>query len=68
MHLVKNAIGVAKATSADPRYERIVTTHAHGQLRKNLASELGITIYVPGEQIKLYNSFVELVTKRWYQF
>ena len=47
-HLVENAIGVARATSSDPRYERILTTFAHAELRKTLASELKVTIHIPG--------------------
>ena len=47
-HLVENAIGVARATSNDPRYERIMSTFTHAELRKTIASELNVTIHIPG--------------------
>lgn len=47
-HMVENAIGIARATSSDPRYERIVTTYTHGELRKSLARDLGLTLHVRG--------------------
>lgn len=47
-HLVENAIGIARSTSADPRWARIVTTYAHNELRKELASRLGLTLHVQG--------------------
>ena len=47
-HLVENAIGIARATSFDPRYERIVTTYTHAEMRKVIAGKLGLTIHIPG--------------------
>ena len=47
-HLVENAIGIARSTSHDPRYERIVTCYAHNELRKKLGADLGVTLHVPG--------------------
>ena len=47
-HLVENAIGIARSTSADPRYERILSTFAHNELRKEIALENGLTIHVQG--------------------
>ena len=48
-HLVENSIGIARSTSnGDPRYTRILASYAHGELRKELAAELGICIHVPG--------------------
>ena len=45
-HLVENAIGIARSTSFDPRYERVLTTFAHNELRKEIAIDNGITLYV----------------------
>ena len=47
-YLVENAIGIARSTSHDPRYERIVTCYAHNELRKKLGADLGVTLHVPG--------------------
>ena len=47
-HLVENAIGIARATSSDPRYERILSTFTHAELRKTIACELNVTIHIPG--------------------
>ena len=47
-HLVENAIGIARSTSNDPRYERILTTYVHNELRKKFADKLGIAIHIPG--------------------
>ena len=47
-HLVENSIGIARGTSNDPRYERIIQAYAHAELRKEIAGELGVRIYVSG--------------------
>ena len=47
-HLVENCIGIARASSSDPRYERIIQTYAHAEIRKEIAAKIGITLYVPG--------------------
>ena len=47
-HLVENTIGIARATSADPRYERIVETYTNAELKKRVAAKLGVTIHIPG--------------------
>lgn len=47
-HLVENAIGIARSTSHDPRYECILATYVHNELRKRFADDLGITIHIPG--------------------
>lgn len=45
-HLVENAIGIARSTSADPRCTRIISTYARNELRKEIAERLGLTLYV----------------------
>ena len=47
-HLVENVIGIARATSSDPRYERIVATYTNAEMRKRAAARLGLTIHIPG--------------------
>ena len=47
-HLVENAIGIARATSSDPRFERIVSTYTRAELRKEIAARHHLTIHVPG--------------------
>ena len=47
-HLVENMIGIARATSSDPRFERIVETYTTAERRKRLAAKLGLTIHIPG--------------------
>ena len=47
-HLVENSIGIARASSNDPRYERIIQTYTHAEVRKEIAAKLGICLYVPG--------------------
>ena len=47
-HLVENAIGIARSTSSDHRYERILTTYTHNELRKELAANLEIPLHVQG--------------------
>ena len=46
-HLVENAIGIARSTSSDPRYERVLTTFSHNELRKELAMKHSIQLHVP---------------------
>ena len=36
-HLVENSIGIARQTSFDPRWERILATYCHAEERKELA-------------------------------
>ena len=47
-HLVENAIGIARATSSDPRFERIVSTYTRAELRKEIAARHHLTIHIPG--------------------
>ena len=47
-HLVENQIGIARSTSNDPRYQRILSTFTHAELRKQCASELNLCIHVQG--------------------
>ena len=47
-HLVENSIGIARATSSDPRYERIIQTYVHAEVRKEIAAKWGIVLYVQG--------------------
>ena len=47
-HLVENNIGIARASSSDPRYERIIQTFAHAQVRKEIAGRHGIQLHVQG--------------------
>ena len=45
-HLVENTIGIARQTSFDPRWQRILATYCIAEERKELAKKLGITIHV----------------------
>ena len=47
-HLVENTIGLARSTSTDPRWSRILSTYAHSEIRKELAAELDLLLYVSG--------------------
>ena len=47
-HLVENSIGIARQTSNDPRWERIITTFSHAALRKKIARKYGIQIHIQG--------------------
>lgn len=47
-HLVENSIGIARASSNDPRYERIIQTYTHSEVKKEIAAKLGISLYVHG--------------------
>ena len=71
-HLVENAIGLARSTSTDPRWSRILSTYAHSEIRKELASDLDLLLYVSGRindgGCKLYpDDIMDLVSKpkRW---
>ena len=46
--MVENSIGIARATSSDPRYERIIQTYVHAEVRKEIAAKWGIVLYVQG--------------------
>lgn len=45
-HIVENQIGVARSTSTDPRWSRILSSFAYGHLRKILSEKLGLKLYV----------------------
>ena len=45
-HLVENSIGIARQTSNDPRWERILSVYAHAELRKKIAKKYGIKLHV----------------------
>ena len=45
-HLVENMIGIARSTSSDPRWQVILSSFAHAELRKQLANKLNVTLYV----------------------
>lgn len=45
-HLVEKVIGIARQTSFDHRWERILVTYCHAELRKELAQKLGIKIHI----------------------
>lgn len=48
-HLVENSIGIARSAShGDPRYERVKCAYTHAELRKELAVQTGVKLYVPG--------------------
>ena len=47
-HLVENAIGIARMTSSDPRWTRILTTYSHSELKKKLARKYCIHLHVHG--------------------
>ena len=47
-HLVENAIGLARAASSDPHYERIIQTYARAEVKKGTAADLGVTLHVQG--------------------
>ena len=47
-HLVENSIGLARAASSDPRYERIIQTYARTEVKKEIAADLGVTLHVQG--------------------
>ena len=45
-HLVENAIGIARTVSNSCQFSRIVSAFANSELRKTLAREAGLTLYV----------------------
>lgn len=45
-HLVENAIGIARSTSNSTEYPRILTAFANAEIRKELAHELDVELYV----------------------
>ena len=45
-HLVENSIGVARQTSNDPRWERILTSFSHSEIRKSIANKYSIKLHV----------------------
>ena len=48
-HLVENSIGIARVGShGDPRYDRVKCAYTHAELRKELAIQTGVKLYVPG--------------------
>lgn len=47
-HLVENNIGIARQTSNDPRWDRIVITFSHAELRKKIAKKYNIKLHVQG--------------------
>ena len=47
-HLVENSIGLARQDSSDPRWERILTSFSHAEMRKRFAFQHGIKLYVQG--------------------
>ena len=47
-HMVENVIGLARTTSSDPRYDRIISTYAHNEIRRRLAAKLGLVLRVQG--------------------
>lgn len=46
-HLVENSIGLARSSSFDPRWTRILRSFTNSELKKQLAQKLGITLYIP---------------------
>ena len=47
-HLVENQIGIARQSSSDPRWQSIITSFAHAEMRKKIAHKYNISLYVPG--------------------
>ena len=45
-HLVENAIGIARSISNNTDYQRILSAFANSEMRKDLASELDLLLYV----------------------
>ena len=45
-HLVENSIGLARSSSYDPRWQRILRSFTNSELRKQLALKLGITLHI----------------------
>ena len=47
-HLVENLIGIARQASSDPRWERIMSTYSHAEIRKRIARKYGLILHVSG--------------------
>ena len=47
-HLVENAIGIARQDSADPRWQRILSSFSHAEMRKRYAFKHGIKLHIQG--------------------
>lgn len=47
-HLVENVIGIARQASSDPRFDRIMSTYAHAEIRKHIALKYGLVLHVSG--------------------
>lgn len=45
-HLIENQIGIARSTSNNTAYDRIISAFANSEMRKAIASECGLTLYV----------------------
>ena len=45
-HLLENAIGIARSTSNSTEYPRILTAFANAEIRKDLARDLDVELYV----------------------
>lgn len=45
-HLVENSIGIARQTSNDPRWERILTLFYHSEIRKSIANKYSLKLHV----------------------
>ena len=45
-HLVENSIGIARSISNSTKFEKIVSSFATTELRKDIAREYGLTLYV----------------------
>ena len=46
-HIVENMIGIARSVSNSPKYDAIISAFAKGETRKELATDLGLNIYIP---------------------
>ena len=45
---MQNTIGLARQTSNDPRFERILVTYSHCELRKKLAKKHELKLHIQG--------------------
>lgn len=45
-HLVENCIELARQTSNDPRWSRIISSFSHSELRKKISKKYGIRLHV----------------------
>ena len=45
-HLVENSIGIARSVSNNPEYDSIISAFAKAEMKKDIASNLGINLYV----------------------